>query len=127
MTVPAGGEWATHRGRPNANSLLGLRDGRPEVPATREMARLGWRYVIAGSSLGARVLLRRAEALGFTDTHGASYLALHARGDAWRTLLATLESLRLNAAEETTACEGANEAFQCVEQCLDAARTGLAA
>ena len=95
--------------------------------ASREMARLGWRYVIAGSSLGARVLLRRAEALGFTETHGASYLALHARGDAWRTLLSTLESLRLSPADEACACKGANDAFQCVEHCLDAGRSGLAA
>ncbi|HEY4583725.1 MAG TPA: biliverdin-producing heme oxygenase [Lysobacter sp.] len=97
-------------------------DGR----ATREMARLGWRYVIAGSSLGARLLLRRAEALGFTGTHGARYLALHAGGDAWRTLLSTLDALRLSPADEARACEGANDAFQCVEQCLDAARSGLA-
>jgi len=95
--------------------------------ATREMARLGWRYVIAGSSLGARLLLRRAQALGFDEARGARYLALHARGDAWRTLLSTLESLRLNAADEADACEGANDAFLCVEHCLDAARSGLAA
>lgn len=94
---------------------------------TRDDARLGWRYVIAGSSLGARVLLRRVEVLGFDARHGARYLALHARGDAWRTLLDTLDALRLTAVEEHAACDGANEAFACVERCLDDARYGAAA
>ena len=89
---------------------------------TRADARLGWRYVIAGSSLGARVLLRRAQALGFDATRGAAYLALHARGDAWTPLVATLDALRLPADAEQAVCAGANAAFDCVEQCLGAAR-----
>lgn len=98
------------------------------VPATtRDDARLGWRYVIAGSSLGARVLLKRVQALGFDADRGASYLALHAHGDAWRTLLTTLDALRLSPLEEHAACTGANEAFACVERCLDDARYGVAA
>ncbi|WP_133500202.1 biliverdin-producing heme oxygenase [Cognatilysobacter terrigena] len=99
-----------------------------EAPATtRDDARLGWRYVIAGSSLGARVLVRRVEALGFDATRGARYLTLHAQGDAWRTLLSTLDALRLSPGEERAACAGANEAFACVERCLDNARYGAVA
>lgn len=104
-------------------AVLGRRalDGTCEAPATREDARLGWRYVIAGSSLGARVLLRRAQALGFDADRGARYLALHARGDAWASLLATLESLQLAPDAERDALAGAHAAFSCVERCLDAA------
>lgn len=90
-----------------------------DVAPTRELARLGWRYVVAGSSMGARVLLRRAQVLGFDATHGARYLALHARGDAWTSLVATLESLQLPAAGVREACDGANAAFACAERCFD--------
>lgn len=90
-----------------------------DVQPTRGMAGLGWRYVVAGSSLGARVLLRRAADLGFDERHGARYLALHARGDAWTALLGTLDALRLPAPDERDACDGANAAFACVERCFD--------
>lgn len=90
--------------------------------AGHEDARLGWRYVVAGSSLGARLLLRRAEALGFDATRGARYLALHARGDAWRRLLGVLESLHLDEPARRSACDGANAAFATVEQALVDAR-----
>ena len=88
--------------------------------ADRGVADLGWRYVVAGSSMGARVLLRRAQALGFDATRGARYLALHARGDAWASLLATLEGLRPDAAVEAAACDGARAAFDCAERCFEA-------
>lgn len=103
--------------------VLGRASLAPEGDAcdTRDDARLGWRYVIAGSSLGARVLLKRAQALGFDEARGARYLALHARGDAWASLVGTLDALRLPAAAEQAAFAGANAAFECVERCLDAA------
>lgn len=87
----------------------------------RDHARIGWRYVAAGSSLGARVLLRRAMTLGFDGQRGARYLALHARGEAWTSVLATLDGLRLPAGSEQDACDGANAAFACVERCFDVA------
>lgn len=91
------------------------------VPAPgRDVARLGWRYVVAGSSLGARVLVRRAQVLGFDAGHGARYLALHARGDAWTSLLSTLDGLRPDPASEADACDGARAAFDCAERCFGA-------
>jgi heme oxygenase len=104
--------------------VLGCRplEAAPIEADRRADARLGWRYVIAGSSLGARVLQRRALALGFDHAHGARYLALHAKGEAWTSLLGTLDALRLPADGERSACAGANAAFDCVEHCLDAAR-----
>ena len=45
--------------------------------------RAGWDYVMAGSSLGARRLLREARALGHTGAAGACFLDRHAHGDDW--------------------------------------------
>ena len=54
--------------------------------------RLGYRYVIDGSSMGARVLVRDAMALGWTPSRGASFLAYHVRRGhaAWPRLKRTL-------------------------------------
>lgn len=67
-----------------------------EFPAgqwTRE-SRLGALYVLEGSSLGARLLMRRAEALGMSADFGARHLA-HQAGDnkRWRGFLSELESV----------------------------------
>ncbi len=53
---------------------------------------LGTAYVLEGSSLGARVLVKRAAALGFDDACGARYLTAQAASlERWRNLLAELE------------------------------------
>src|SRR5262245_40133704 len=50
-------------------------DGRSfDLPKDRESL-LGVLYVLEGSSLGARLLVRRAAALGFSADHGARHLA----------------------------------------------------
>jgi heme oxygenase len=52
---------------------------------------LGVLYVLEGSSLGSRLLYRRAEALGFSASFGARHLA-HAGGpESWRGFLGLLE------------------------------------
>ncbi|HZY68975.1 MAG TPA: biliverdin-producing heme oxygenase [Devosia sp.] len=53
---------------------------------------LGALYVLEGSTLGARILLRRAEALGLSATYGARHLN-HLAGniDGWRGFLSLLE------------------------------------
>jgi heme oxygenase (biliverdin-IX-beta and delta-forming) len=54
---------------------------------------LGTLYVLEGSSLGARVLFKRAEALGLTAEHGALHLAQQCeRLDDWRAFLDILET-----------------------------------
>lgn len=100
--------------------------GDGNAPASRDDARLGWRYVLAGSSLGARLLVRRVAALGFDGSHGARYLALHAGGDAWPSLLASLDGLHLDETAQRAACDGANAAFAQVERALDDARNATA-
>jgi len=54
---------------------------------------LGTLYVLEGSAIGARLLLRRAEALGLTADHGARHLALQA-GDkeAWPRFMALMDA-----------------------------------
>lgn len=52
---------------------------------------LGVLYVLEGSSLGSRLLYRRAEALGLSASFGARHLA-HASGpESWRDFLGLLE------------------------------------
>jgi heme oxygenase len=49
-------------------------------------------YVLEGSSLGARLLFRRAQALGLSENHGARHLALlGGSSDGWRGFLERLE------------------------------------
>ena len=78
----------------------------------------GWRYVLAGSSLGARVLLPRAGALGFDASFGARYLAAQAGGDRWRAFLAGLDAAPV---EAESALAGARAAFACAQDAMDAA------
>jgi heme oxygenase len=54
---------------------------------------LGVMYVLEGSSLGARILLRMVGPLGFSAQHGARHLHAQA-GDAgaWRSFLSVLDA-----------------------------------
>lgn len=49
---------------------------------------LGVLYVLEGAALGARVLIKRAEALGFDGRFGARHLALAVGGASWAGFLA---------------------------------------
>lgn len=49
---------------------------------------LGVLYVLEGAALGARVLIKRAEALGFDAKFGARHLALAVGGGGWAGFLA---------------------------------------
>ncbi|MEQ8481368.1 MAG: biliverdin-producing heme oxygenase [Hoeflea sp.] len=56
--------------------------------------RLGAFYVLEGSALGARLLLRRAEAIGTNADFGARHLARQASDPMrWRSFLNVLENL----------------------------------
>jgi heme oxygenase len=63
------------------------------LPSDRD-GLLGVLYVLEGSSLGARVLVRRASALGFTAGHGARHLAAQvAQPQAWPQFVALLDTI----------------------------------
>jgi heme oxygenase len=54
---------------------------------------LGTLYVLQGSSLGARLLYKRAQALGLSVTYGARHLAQQSAAiDDWRIFLDILEA-----------------------------------
>lgn len=66
-------------------------EGTFHLPRDRD-GLLGVLYVLEGSALGARVLVRRAAALGFTAEHGARHLAAQtSRPQAWPQFVALLE------------------------------------
>jgi heme oxygenase len=88
-------------------------------PASGAAARLGWRYVMAGSSMGARRLLRDARQLGYDDSSGATFLAQHAASDEWGRLRDRLQAM--DADDETRMAEaetGACAAFALVRSCF---------
>lgn len=97
-------------------AALGANPPATSVGARSATGALGWRYVVAGSSLGARVLLERARALGFTGASGALYLATQAASTEWRSLLAALDTTAEDAAEAAIA--GARDAFACADRCM---------
>ena len=76
---------------------------------------LGVLYVLEGSSLGARVLVKRARELGFDSGFGARHLAAQAEDrDGWPRFLAMLEAVEpfemhrtVNASLATFAAAGA--------------------
>ncbi|TCR62919.1 biliverdin-producing heme oxygenase [Bosea sp. BK604] len=71
---------------------------------------LGASYVLEGSALGARVLVRDALRLGFEADRGARYLsAQSASPETWRDFLACLESL--GRADWNRAADSARQVF----------------
>jgi heme oxygenase (biliverdin-IX-beta and delta-forming) len=73
--------------------------------------RLGMAYVLEGSGLGARLLVKRAAELGLSDTHGARHLAAQTDDPArWRAFLALLDGVPHDQFDEVLA--GAEQTFQ---------------
>ena len=70
-----------------------LPDAAPvDAPTLTGGARLGMLYVLEGSGVGARLLLRRARAIGFSETFGARHLGQQAgHTTRWPQFLALLE------------------------------------
>jgi heme oxygenase len=99
--------------------LLDLADLRIPVPPTRRMALnfltpsefLGACYVLEGSALGARLLLREAAKLGLSAGYGARHLA-HQSGDhaRWKSFLAVLDRREIDRAEALHAAQRLFEA-----------------
>lgn len=89
-------------------------------PIPDQAERLGWEYVMAGSSLGARKLVRDAAALGIDATGGAGFLGRHAASDDWVLLQSRLAALDVSDARRMAlAMAGANDAFALVRNCFE--------
>lgn len=82
---------------------------------------LGWEYVVAGSSVGARYLLRHAQSLGFSIDGGARFLAGHAAGSDWERFLSRLRETQFFPLEIQRLCDSALAAFAAAERSFLAA------
>lgn len=88
-------------------------------PAAQAATRLGWEYVMAGSSMGARRMLRDARSLGYQDGAGASFLARHSTSNDWSAMRQRLDALDAgNAPRMAQAEAGACAAFALVLDCF---------
>lgn len=100
---------------------LDLADLNTEVPAPVAGAlvkpslgeALGWIFVSEGSKLGAAFLIKRAAALGLSDSFGARHLGepLGGRAEGWKQFTRILDGLDLTAEEDAAAERGAVAAF----------------
>ncbi len=108
---------------------LGLNAPTPPPPLTftDNLARLGAGYVIEGSALGARLLLRQAQSRGHSSTQGATFLAYHVdRGYThWPRLMQALAPLDPTSPEFQTVLHAAQQTFALAATCFD--RMGLPA
>lgn len=79
---------------------------------------LGLFYVLEGSSLGARLLVKRAASINITESNGASHLAAQAGNAAnWSAFLGVLEAMEhLN---EARMIHWANETFSFAHQAFE--------
>ncbi len=85
---------------------------------TSESAYLGAQYVLEGSSLGARVLIKDAQSLGMTAEHGARHLANQvADRSRWPAFLKELEATEPFDMEEAVAA--ADEVFALAIACAE--------
>lgn len=101
-------------------------DGRPgdidpeaATPVSNDTSELlGTLYVIEGSSLGARIILRHARDLGFHETHGARHLSAQTGSTQnWKDFIALLDhapdfDLKRAARAANQTFLGAADAFQ---------------
>ncbi|GAC1033834.1 biliverdin-producing heme oxygenase PigA [Pseudomonas sp. No.21] len=76
-------------------------------------AALGWLFVSEGSKLGAAFLYKRAEALQLSDSFGARHLGdpEGGRAQGWKSFVATLDDIELDAEQERQAEAAAIAAF----------------
>ena len=87
-----------------------------EVPVpTDDAGRLGWAYVVAGSSVGARYLARQAERLRQGTADGAGFLHHFARSPLWADVLTQLAAARLDTQQADRCRAAALSAFATAE------------
>lgn len=94
--VPQQGDWNTaHACLADDLHALGVApmSMADEATADCDAARIGWAYVVRGSSLGARVLLRAAQGVGADARGAARFLIGHAAASAdWPQFVDALDA-----------------------------------
>lgn len=89
-------------------------------PLADRSERAGWAYVMAGSSVGARQLVRGVRQLGHTPEHGACFLARHGSSDDWIQIQTRLAAFDINDLPTLACLElGARDAFARVATCFE--------
>lgn len=105
--------------------LAGVGSAVPTTVAVAPLTRngvLGTMYVLEGSRLGAKFLLRIvADAADLRVRQATAYLRHGAGKPLWQSFLARLSSERLTAHEETEAIDAALSAFAAFERAADRA------
>lgn len=89
------------------------------APLASQDEKLGWDYVMAGSSRGARQLVRDARKLGIGEDSGSRFLERHAAGKDWPHVQARMEALDGADARIANAEIGARDAFALVRDCFE--------
>lgn len=102
---------------------LGAHDTARQAPVLPASGWMGANYVLEGSALGARVLLREAARLGEREPGiPLEFLRHHAeRSDRWPRFLAALEAL--DGPMRTDACAGARRGFALVAHAMTCEET----
>ncbi|EIK95367.1 heme utilization protein [Pseudomonas sp. M47T1] len=83
------------------------------LQAPNQATALTWIRVSEGSKLGAAILIKRAEAMGLSETFGARHLAEPEGGRmrGWKAFNAIFDALPFTPAEEADADQAAVDAF----------------
>lgn len=94
--------------------------GLPSPTLAGRAEALGFHYVMTGSALGGRVILRELERDG-VDTIGLDFLDPHGprTGEVWRRLLNVLERELTEADTLAQAVAGARKGFAYARACLE--------
>ena len=93
-------------------------------PAVTNAHFLGIRYVVDGSTFGARLLaLNVKQALGLDATSGARFLSASDGDTEWHALLMWLEQLEIPMGRDQ-ACQAAERTFAAIERWLDQVASG---
>ena len=90
----------------------------PAIPAD-VASRVGWAYVLEGSTLGGRVMLKHmAPRLGLAAQHGARFLAGYGErtGEMWRGFVDALDAIPFEPAERKACAAGAAQAFTSIAE-----------
>jgi heme oxygenase (biliverdin-IX-beta and delta-forming) len=75
---------------------------------------LGWSYVLEGSRLGARFILKEVESTQSQELIGAAWFLRHGAGMAlWASFTGTLSRIDNDPSAIESACEAARAAFNC--------------
>jgi heme oxygenase len=107
---------------PVPEALPGAPDGLSQAQA------LTWLRVSEGSKLGAAILIKRANAMGFDEHFGARHLAEPEGGRmrAWKAFNAVFDALPFSPAEEAQADQAAIDAFSRLQVLLQHTYAGHA-